>query len=501
MTALPARAMLWAFFPERPMSSTSRQPVTIALIPLVLVLLLLGINVAVYGDEGIEGPNQLALLLGGGLAALIGLRRGRHWQQLQDGMLKVVGVAIVPMLMLLLIGALSSTWTVAGIVPTLIYYGLQLADPAWFYAGVAVVCAIVSTAIGSSWTTAATLGIAMMATGAGLGMSETITAGAVISGAYFGDKLSPLSDTTNLAAGVCGVELFSHVRYLALTTLPSFVISLLLFLLIGLQHSGEGAIEQADVMLNALTHSMVISGWLLLAPLLVVVLIIRRVPALPVMFIATLLGSLLSALVQADIVRQIGGDGSLALYRGLVQTVVGSSQIETGHAFSNELLSSGGMAGMLNTIWLILCAVVFGGLMEASGLLGDITSALTRIARNRTALVATTAGSCGILNLTAAEQYLTILINGRMYGDLYRRQGLSPRNLSRTLEDAGTATSVLIPWNTCGAFHAAALGVATLSYLPFCFFNLISPLMSILYMRLNIAIDELPADQPGEAQR
>ncbi len=484
------------------MSPAPRGTVIVALTPLLLVLLLLGINVALYGDAGIEGANQLALLLGGGLAALIGLRRGLHWRELQEGMLKVVGVAIVPMMMLLLIGALSSTWTVAGIVPTLIYYGLQLADPAWFYAGVAVVCAIVSTAIGSSWTTAATLGIAMMATGAGLGMSETITAGAVISGAYFGDKLSPLSDTTNLAAGVCGVELFSHVRYLALTTLPSFAIALLIFLAIGLQHSGNGAIVQADIMLKALTHSMVISGWLLLAPLLVVILIVRRVPALPVMFIATLLGSLLSALVQPDIVQQIGGsDDWLGMYRGLVQTIVGDSQIETGHEFSNELLSSSGMAGMLNTIWLILCAVVFGGLMEASGLLGDITSALKRVARNRTALVATTAGSCGILNLTAAEQYLTILISGRMYGDLYRQHGLSPRNLSRTLEDAGTATSVLVPWNTCGAFHATALGVATLSYLPFCFFNLISPLMSMLYMRFNIAIEEYPAPQESDAHR
>lgn len=483
-------------------TSSARGHVLVALCPLLLVLLLLGINVALYGDAGIEGPNQFALLLGGCLAALIGLRRGRHWQDLQDGMLKVVGVAVVPMLMLLLIGALSSTWTTAGIVPTLIYYGLQLADPAWFYAGVAVVCAIVSTAIGSSWTTAATLGIAMMATGAGLGMSETMTAGAVISGAYFGDKLSPLSDTTNLAAGVCGVELFNHVRYLALTTLPSFAIALIIFLVIGMQHSSEGVLLQADAMLNALTESMVISGWLLLAPLLIVVLIIRRVPALPVMFIATLLGSLLSALVQPDIVAHIGGSQDLqGLYRGLLQTIVGDSQIETGHAFSNTLLSSSGMAGMLNTIWLILCAVVFGGLMESSGLLGDITSALQRIARNRTALVTTTAGSCGILNLTAAEQYLTLLISGRMYGDIYRQHGLSPRNLSRTLEDAGTATSVLIPWNTCGAFHATALGVATLSYLPFCFFNLISPFMSILYMRFNIAIEELPPAHAAGAQR
>ncbi|MAK42889.1 MAG: Na+/H+ antiporter NhaC [Spongiibacter sp.] len=465
--------------------------VGIALLPLCLVIGLLGLNVYLYGDAGIEGPNQLALLLGGGVAAVIGLHRGRSWQTLQDGMLKVIGVAIIPILMLFMIGALSSTWTVAGIVPTLIYYGLQLADPSWFYAAAAIVCAIVSTAIGSSWTTAATIGIAMMATGVGLGMSEAITAGAVISGAYFGDKLSPLSDTTNLAAGVCNVELFSHVRYLALTTLPSFAIALLIFVGLGIHHSSGREVAETQAILNALNTSMTLSGWLLLAPLLVVVMIVKRVPALPVMFIATLIGTVISAYVQPELVYQIGGERSASgLYKGLVQTIVGSSEIITGHSFSDTLLASSGMAGMLNTIWLILSAVVFGGMMEASGLLGDITSGLKRLARSRTSLVATTAGSCGVLNLTAAEQYLTILIGGRMYGDMYAQQGLSQRNLSRTLEDAGTATSVLVPWNTCGAFHATALGVATLSYLPFCFFNLISPFMSMLYMRFNIAIEE-----------
>lgn len=477
---------------------TQAQPsrVTSALLPLILVLTLLGVNVYLYGDAGLEGPNQLALLLGGGLAALIGLYRGIAWQSLQEGMLKVIGVTIVPILMLLLIGALSSTWTVAGIVPTLIYYGLQLADPSWFYAGVALICAIVSTAIGSSWTTSATIGIAMMATGAGLGMSEAITAGAVLSGAYFGDKLSPLSDTTNLAAGVCNVELFSHVRYLAMTTLPSFAISLVIFVVLGLRHASAGAFDQTGDMLNALNTSMTLSAWLLVVPALVVIMILRRVPALPVMFIATLLGSLLSAYVQPDLVYQIGGEHSTTgLYKGLVQTIVGDSHIRTGHAFSDELLASSGMAGMLNTIWLILAAVVFGGMMEASGLLADITSALNRLVRGPTSLVATTAGSCGVLNITAAEQYLTLLIGGRMYGQMYRQHNLSQRNLSRTLEDAGTATSVLVPWNTCGAFHATALGVATLSYLPFCFFNLISPLMSLAYMRLNIGIES--AEQEG----
>ncbi len=354
-----------------------------------------------------------------------------------------------------------------------------------------MVCAIVSSAVGSSWTTAATIGVAMMATSEGLGLNPAVTAGAVISGGYFGDKLSPLSDTTNLAAGVCGVELFSHVRYMAFTTLPSFALALVGFLLLGLSDHDGGDISQSTEMLHALQNTLTISGWFLLIPLLVVGLIISGVAALPVMLLATLLGSLCAALFQTDIVYQIGGSENWqGLYRGLVLPIVGSSEIDTGNAASSALLSRGGMAGMLNTIWLILSAVVFGGLMEAGGLLGRITDALKALARGRTSLVATTAGSCGVLNLTTAEQYLTLLIGGRMYNELYQKHGLSQRNLSRTLEDCGTVTSVLVPWNTCGAYHATVLNLATLSYLPFCFFNLISPLMSILYMRFNIKIED-----------
>ncbi|MBD2859486.1 Na+/H+ antiporter NhaC [Spongiibacter sp. KMU-158] len=475
------------------MTPSARPPASLwlALTPLALLVGLLALNVAIFGDAGIEGPNQFALILAGAAAATIGLTRGVSWHQLQEGMLSVVHVAITPVLMLLLIGALSSAWTVSGIVPTLIYYGLQLADPAWFYAATAVVCAIISSAVGSSWTTAATIGVAMMATGEGLGLDPAITAGAVISGGYFGDKLSPLSDTTNLAAGVCNVDLFSHVRYMAFTTLPSFAIALLIFLFLGWQHSNASEISQSAQMLTALQNSIFLSGWLLLVPALIVTLIMLRLPALPVMLIATLLGALCAALFQTELIYQIGGSTDWkGLYKGLIQSIVSSTEIQTGHAASTDLLSRGGMAGMLNTIWLILSAVVFGGLMEASGLLGRITDALKNLARSRTSLVATTAGSCGVLNLTTAEQYLTLLIGGRMYKDLYDQHNLSPRNLSRTLEDCGTVTSVLVPWNTCGAYHAVVLNIATLSYLPYCFFNLISPLMSILYMRFNIKIEE-----------
>lgn len=470
---------------------TLRLSLWLALLPLLLLLALLGINVAVYGDSAIEGPNQIALLLAAALAALIGLRQGKRWQQLQDGMLQVIQVALTPILMLLLIGAMASTWMVSGIVPTIIIYGLKLADPSWFYAGAALACAIVSTAVGSSWTTAATIGVAMMATGDGLGMSLPVTAGAVISGAYFGDKLSPLSDTTNLASGVCGVELFQHVRYLALTTLPSFLIALLLFVFMGIRHSADGQIAQADDMITAIQNSVWVSGWLLLLPLLVVVMIIKKMPALPLMLLATVAGSVCALIFQRELVLQIGGtDDWLGFYRGTLGPIVGETAIVTGHPFTDNLLSTSGMAGMLNTIWLILCAVVFGGLMEASGCLDRVVAALNSLVRGRTSLVATTSASCGVLNLTASEQYLTLLIAGRMYSDTYKSYNLSARNLSRTLEDSGTVTSVLVPWNTCGAFHATVLNVGTLSYLPFCFFNLISPLMTIAYMRFNIAIEE-----------
>ncbi len=463
----------------------------LALLPLIFLLILLAVNVSLFGDSAIEGANQLALILAAALAAVIGLRQKVEWTKLQSGMLEVMQIAIVPILMLLLIAALSSTWTISGIVPTLIYYGLQFADPNWFYAGAALVCAIVSTAVGSSWTTAATIGVAMIATGAGLGMSPAITAGAVVSGAYFGDKLSPLSDTTNLAAGVSGVELFSHVRYLALTTVPSFLIALLLFVFLGFRHSTSGDIPESQAMSDAIRGAILISGWLLLIPLVVIALIIRQVPALPVMLLATVLGALCALALQTDLVYAIGGSQDwTGLYRGVAQIIVGEAGISTGHPYSDKLLSTGGMAGMLNTIWLIVCAVAFGGLMESSGCLPRITNALKSLAKSRTSLVATTSGTCGVLNLTASEQYLTILVAGRMYAGMYEREGLATRNLSRTLEDSGTVTSVLVPWNTCGAYHAAVLGVATLTYLPFCFFNLISPIMTIIYMRFNIAIDE-----------
>ena len=468
------------------------QSLWVALLPLTLLLILLGLNVTIFGDSAIEGPNQIALLVAGALAATIGLRHGRRWADLQDGMLKVIQVAITPILMLLLIGAMASTWMVSGIVPTIILYGLKLADPSWFYVGTALACAIVSTAIGSSWTTAATIGIAMMATGEGLGMSLPVTAGAVISGAYFGDKLSPLSDTTNLASGVCGVDLFQHVRYLALTTFPSFLIALVLFVVLGIQHTADGQIAQASEMISAIQSNVFVSGWLLVVPLLMVILIINKVPALPLMLLATFAGSLCALLFQTDLVSQIGGSADwIGWYKGTLAPIVAETSIATGQPFTDELLSTSGMAGMLNTIWLILCAVVFGGLMEASGCLSRVVAALNSRVRGRTSLVATTSATCGVLNLTASEQYLTLLIAGRMYDDTYKHYNLSARNLSRTLEDSGTVTSVLVPWNTCGAFHATVLGIGTLSYLPFCFFNLISPLMTVAYMRFNIAIDEV----------
>lgn len=469
---------------------------TIALLPLTLLLILLGVNVALFRDSAIEGPNQIALIIAGVVAALIGIRQGVSWAALQDGMLKVVHVALTPILMLLLIGAMASTWMISGIVPTLIVLGLQLADPAWFYAAAAVVCAIVSTAVGSSWTTAATIGVAMIATGQGLGMSLPVTAGAVISGAYFGDKLSPLSDTTNLASGVCGVDLFQHVRYLFLTTFPSFVLALCLFVAMGMAHSADGQIAQPAEMIDAINHNVHTSGWLLLVPALVVFAIIRKMPALPLMFFATLLGSLCSLLFQRELVYLIGGaEDWIGIYRGLITTLVTDTSIITGNAFTDDLLSTSGMAGMVNTIWLILCAVVFGGLMEASGCLSSLLNGLNRLVRGPSSLVATTSGTCGVLNLTASEQYLTLLIAGRMYPELYRQHGLNQKNLSRTLEDSGTVTSVLVPWNTCGAYHATVLGIGTLSYLPFCFFNLISPLMTVLVMRLGWKIDTIPASQ------
>lgn len=452
-----------------------------ALLPVVVLVALLAVNVLVFADAGLEGPNQLALLAAAAVAIGIGLRNGHLFTQLLDHIIRSITTALGAVLILLLIGALAGTWLISGIVPAMIDHGLLLLSPKVFLVAACLVCGVVSLATGSSWSTAATVGIALMGIGKALGFHEGLVAGAVVSGAYFGDKLSPLSDTTNLAPAVAGTDLFAHIRYMLNTTVPSMAIAVLAFLGIGLFAAPTGGIDGVEALHEAIRSRFQIGWWLYLVPMAVVVMIWRRMPALPALFIGMLLGALAALLFQRPLLQELaGGDSWRHLYKVLVGTMGSGASVTTGNATVDELLTAKGMAGMLKTVWLILCAMVFGGAMEGAGLLQRLAAAILRRAHSDGALIAATAGSCVLVNATASDQYLSIVVPGRMFAPVFVERGLHPKVLSRTLEDSGTVTSALVPWNTCGAYMSSVLGVATMAYLPFAFFNLLSPLMTVL---------------------
>jgi len=391
---------------------------------------------------------------------------------------------------LLLIGSLTGTWLISGVVPAMIYYGLQILNPEFFLLASCIICAIVSLASGSSWSTIATIGIALIGIGQVLGISEGLIAGSIISGAYFGDKMSPLSDTTNLAAAMASSNLFSHIKYMMYTTIPSFVITLVIFFFIGLSIETTTTQNINDLLL-ALNSKFNINIILFIVPIAVVILIIKKTPAIPALMAGVILGALFAMIFQPQIIKEISQTNILSVksyYKVIIDAIASEIQINTENKLMNNLLNSGGMKGMLSTIWLVICAMSFGGAMQETGLLKRISDPIIEYAKTTGSLIATTSGTCIFFNLTTADQYLSIVIPGKMFEDSFKNKGLAPENLSRTLEDSGTVTSVLIPWNTCGAAQSAVLGVATLTYLPFCFFNLISPLMTIIYGYLNIKI-------------
>ncbi|MEP1033383.1 Na+/H+ antiporter NhaC [Ekhidna sp.] len=479
--------------------TTKREPTLFeSLIPIIFLILILVVNVGIFGSAALDGSNQIVLILSAGVAAIVAIRIGFKWQEIQDGIVKSISSAMASILILLLIGALAGTWMLSGVVPAMIYYGLQILNPTIFLVAACIVCSIVSIATGSSWTTAATVGIALIGIGQALGISEGLVAGAILSGAYFGDKMSPLSDTTNLAPAMAGTDLFTHIRYMTITTVPSIILALLIFLIIGFANSGEGAIEGKDSILAAIDSTFNITGWLFIVPIVVVVLIVKKMPALPALLIGTLLASIFALIFQPNLVNEVAATASFdgILYKsfygnapGLTNSFIGSMQamfgdisFTTGNQILDEqgLLSASGMSGMLGTIWLILSAMIFGGVMEGAGMLKRIATAIISKVKSTGSLITSTVGTCIFFNGTASDQYLAIVVPGRMYADTYREKGLAPENLSRTLEDSGTVTSVLIPWNTCGAYHASVLGVSTGTYLPYCFFNIISPFMTIL---------------------
>ena len=465
----------------------------LALVPLFALFALLGLNVALYGDDSLSGANQTALIIAAALAAGISLFLGVPWVDIQEKMLENIRAATPAILILLMVGALVGTWLIGGIVPTMIYYGLQIFNPSIFIVSCCILTAIASMVIGSSWSTSATLGVAMMSIGYTLGFNPGLVAGAIVSGAYFGDKMSPLSDTTNLASGVTGVDLFTHIRYLSLTSVPSFALTLLLYLCIGF-YFGTPTVEDTTTAQTqaVLAERFNLSPFLLFVPCVVIFLIVKRVAALPALFVGTVLGVIAAVVLQypllTELSEQLGGP-----YQVIMQAVYGDIALPTDNVVLDELLQSGGMAGMLNTIWLIIAAMTFGGVMEASGFLQKITRVLISRVHSIGGLVTATGGTCILTNVSASDQYLSVVVPGRMFISAYRDRGLAPQNLSRTLEDCGTVTSVLVPWNTCGAFHAGVLGVATLSYAPWALFCLISPFMTMLFAWSQIKIAKLEA--------
>ncbi|MDP7567342.1 MAG: Na+/H+ antiporter NhaC [Flavobacteriales bacterium] len=470
-----------------------KTPYFFALLPILVLIALLAYNVFLYGDNSLGGANQLALLFAAATASIVGIKFGAQWKTILDGMSKSISSTTPSLIILLLIGALAGTWLLSGIVPAMIYYGLQILNPTIFLFATAIITAIVSLATGSSWSTIATIGIALLGIGQALGFPTGLIGGAIISGAYFGDKMSPLSDTTNLAPAMAGTDLFTHIKYMMYTTIPSFAITLIIFLIIGFTYTTSGT-QDISELLTAISNSFNVSGWLFLVPVLIIALIIKKIPAIPALLAGTLLGGIFAIIFQPEVVMSITNAQSLNLssaYMAVINAMGGDISITTENEMINKLLSTSGMAGMLNTIWLIICAMIFGGAMEATGLLKRVAEPIIEYADSTGSLIATTAGTCIFFNITASDQYLSIVVPGRMFTDTYKEKGLAPENLSRTLEDSGTVTSVLIPWNTCGATQSAVLGVATFTYLPFCFFNLISPLMTIAYGYLGIKIKKL----------
>ena len=458
-------------------------PLWLSCVPLALLVALIACVVSIFGDETLAGASQLALLVATASCVSIGIVTNLiSWNDFEQAVSDKVGGVSSAIIILLLIGALGGAWMVSGVVPTIIYYGMEIMSPKWFLVSACLICSLVSVLTGSSWTTIATIGVALMGIGKALGFSEAWIAGAVISGAYFGDKMSPMSDTTVLASSTVGTPLFTHIRYMLYTTVPTYFITLTIFTVVGLGQ-GEMVTSHVATVQHGLQQTFIISPWLILVPVLTFVLILMRLPSMVVLFLATLLGVVAAVLCQTHLLDQVAGithEGIAQRIRGAFIIVYGSTDLDTGMPELNDLVATKGMAGMLNTIWIILCAMAFGAAMTATRMLESIMQALLRLVRGTVSLVASTAFSGMFLNIVSADQYLSIILTATMFGDTYKKNGYESCLLSRTCEDSATVTSVLIPWNTCGMTQASVLGVSTLVYAPYCFFCYLSPIVTIL---------------------
>jgi len=452
-------------------------------IPLAVLALLLCVVIRCFGGGAIDGGSQIALLSAASVCAMIAIGVYRcRWEVLEESVIDNIRASASAIIILLLIGAIAGTWMVGGVVPTMICYGLKVLHPSFFLVATSLICAGVSLMTGSSWTTIATIGVALMGIGRAMEFPEGWIAGAIISGAYFGDKLSLLSDTTVLASSTVGVGIFDHIRYMLLTTVPSMAIALAVFTVAGfsLDHlDGAHALRYAE----ALEATFRITPWLLLVPLATGFLIARKLPALVTLFAAVVFACIAMLLVQPRLVAEVAGVARLDFlsgFKGVLMTCFGPTALETGNPQLDELVATRGMAGMLNTVWLILCAMCFGGVMTGSGMLRSLTGIFLRFVRRPFPAVASTVGAGIFFNLCTADQYISIILSGRLFRDLYAQRGLEARLLSRSVEDSATVCSVLVPWNSCGMTQATVLGVSTFVYFPYCIFNLVSPLMSLL---------------------
>lgn len=471
-----------------------------SLAPIFLLVLLLSMSIWLFGADSSQGANQVALTLTAAFAALIAIYNGERWPDILEAIVSGISTAMSAILILLAIGALIGTWSISGTVPAMIYYGVQLLSPSIFYPTACVICALVSVSIGSSWTTAGTIGIGLMGIAQGLGLSPEITAGAVISGAYFGDKMSPLSDTTNLAPAVAGTELFTHIWHMVYTTGPSFLIALAGFTLVGFLGAGPAGEVALGTLPDVLAANFNLSLWTLVPLVVVLGLAIARYHALPVLLFGALLGAVFAMVLQPEVVAAYGGAGDigrgLAMLKGAWISLFDGYVAQTGNEVVDDLLSRGGMSSVLTTIWLVISALTLGAVLEHGGMLQRIIQGVIRAAKSTGSLIAAVIATSIGTNIVTGDQYIAIVLPGRMFRAEFRRRRIKARNLSRTIEDAGTLTSPLIPWNTCGAYMAATLGVATLAYLPWCFLNLVNPFVAMLLGFRGITIETVPEGDP-----
>ncbi|MFT7006148.1 MAG: NhaC family Na+:H+ antiporter [Colwellia sp.] len=465
-----------------------------ACIPVISLVALLATAVVYFGNDSSYGPNQISLLLAMGIAAVIGIKNGYQWHDIEKAIIRGISLSLGAVLILLAVGSLIGTWLLSGTVPTMIYYGLQILDPSWFYAAACIICGIVALSIGSSWTTAATIGVALIGIAQGLSLDPAITAGAVISGAYFGDKMSPLSETTNLAPAIAGSELFAHIRYMFWTTIPSISTAIVLFLILGFSEETTATTSSISDLSNQLAQQFNISLFNLMPLVVLLLLAIKKMPAFPAVAIGALMGGLWAVLFQQELILRLA-NGNVDVLTANIKVVWAAFfdgvNIATGNAELDKLLSGGGMSKMLNTVWLIVCALSFGAVLEHLGMLRKFVSVILATAKSTGSLIASTVATCIGTNLITADQYISIVMPGRMYKEEYQRRGLHPLVLSRTLEDSGTITSPLIPWNTCGAYMYSVLLVNPLDYIFYCFFNLMNPVLAVVYGYIGFNIKKL----------